>query len=108
MQSRPPLHTLPSTFEVVPIPRVELLVESENGAVRPRLSVEEGESCRIGSHPSNNLVLDDREVSQFHCKLSFADGTWRVIDLGSRNGTFVDGLRVRDADLPPAPCRLRL
>ncbi len=108
MSTRGPIATLPVATDVVPIPRLELLVETEDGRPQARLVVEEGELCRIGSHPSNDLVLADPQVSQFHSKLRMADGTWRIVDLGSKNGTRVDGVRVRDADLPLPSCRLEL
>src|SRR5262245_28246749 len=51
----------------------------------------------IGSHASNDLVLDDRTVSRFHCEIRIdAEGTL-VRDLDSRNGTTVDGLRIKEA-----------
>jgi DNA-binding NtrC family response regulator len=56
-----------------------------------------GDRCAIGAHPSNDLVLSDDTVSRFHCELKANEDGVRVIDLGSRNGTVVDGLRVRDA-----------
>ncbi len=54
-------------------------------------------SCAVGSHPINDLVLDDATVSRFHCEVRIgADGA-RIIDLKSCNGTLVDGVRVTDA-----------
>ena len=48
----------------------------------------------IGSDPSNDLVLDDPAVSALHCVLdSFPVGR-SVRDLGSRNGTVVNGERI--------------
>jgi two-component system response regulator GlrR len=54
---------------------------------------------QIGSHPLNDLLLDERTVSRFHCE-AFVDekGPW-VKDLGSRNGTVVDGVPVKEAKL---------
>jgi pSer/pThr/pTyr-binding forkhead associated (FHA) protein len=51
-----------------------------------------GGVLRIGRDPVNDLVLaDDGEVSRAHAELRYTDGRWLVVDLGSRNGTFVDG-----------------
>jgi len=61
--------------------------------------VYEGELCRIGTHSSNDLVLRDPSVSRFHCKLTRDGSGWRLTDNGSLNGTRLDGVRVRDADL---------
>jgi DNA-binding NtrC family response regulator len=57
--------------------------------------------CSIGSHPSNDLVLEDPSVSRFHCELHIDARGVRVRDLGSRNGTVVDGIRVIEAFLRP-------
>src|SRR5262245_22238435 len=48
----------------------------------------------IGTHPSADLVLEDKSVSRFHCELAVVDGNLRVRDLGSRNGTRLDGVAV--------------
>ena len=53
----------------------------------------------IGSHPSNDLVLDDPTVSRFHCELRLDPRGVRVRDQGSSNGTFVDRVRVVDGYL---------
>jgi len=46
-------------------------------------------------------VLADRAVSRVHAELAPRDdGLW-VKDLGSRNGTFVGGVKVHDARVPP-------
>ncbi|HEY5937492.1 MAG TPA: FHA domain-containing protein, partial [Kofleriaceae bacterium] len=55
------------------------------------------EKCAIGSHPSNDLVLDDPTVSRFHCELAIAGNRIRVRDLGSRNGTLAEGIGIVDA-----------
>ena len=55
--------------------------------------------CSIGSGTSNDVLVDDPTVSRFHCEIQ-SDGTGaRVVDLGSRNGTVLDGVLVRDAYL---------
>ena len=47
---------------------------------------------RIGRAADNSLVLDDDMASAHHARLSFQDGQWWLEDLGSRNGTAVNGL----------------
>jgi DNA-binding NtrC family response regulator len=41
-------------------------------------------------------------VSRFHCEITRAGPRLLVRDLGSRNGTFIDGVEVREAFCPPA------
>jgi DNA-binding NtrC family response regulator len=53
----------------------------------------------IGTHRSADLVLTDDTMSRFHCELVFEKGQLLVVDLGSKNGTLVDGVPVRSAYL---------
>jgi DNA-binding NtrC family response regulator len=53
----------------------------------------------IGSDPSNDIVLDDRFVSSFHCALVRAGDRLVVRDQRSRNGTLVNGTRVRECEV---------
>jgi transcriptional regulator with PAS, ATPase and Fis domain len=55
--------------------------------------------CAIGTHESNDLRLVDTKVSRFHCEIVVDAAEARIRDLGSRNGTVVDGVRVNDAFL---------
>lgn len=58
-----------------------------------------GERAIIGTHESADLPLHDRTVSRFHVEVSLVDGRPVVRDLGSRNGTIVDGVSVQQAHL---------
>jgi len=55
--------------------------------------------CAVGTHASNDLRLDDSRVSRFHCEIRLEGPEARVRDLGSRNGTVVDGVSVVEAFL---------
>ena len=55
--------------------------------------------CSAGSHPSNDLVLDDPTVSRFHCEIRIDARGARLRDLGSRNGVIVDGVQLLDGFL---------
>ena len=58
------------------------------------------ERCAIGSHPSNDLAIDDPTVSRFHCELAIAGSVVHVRDLGSRNGTSSGGIGIVDGTVP--------
>ena len=50
---------------------------------------------RIGRALDNDIVVDDLLASRYHAELRTAhDGAFELVDLGSHNGTFVDGRRV--------------
>jgi DNA-binding NtrC family response regulator len=84
----------------VPVPRVVVTVEQVAGHPERREQCFDGDTCRIGSHASNEVVLFDPQVSAFHCRIARGDAGWQLIDSGSLNGTSLGGVRVRDADLP--------
>ena len=49
----------------------------------------------IGRDAANALLLKDNGISRKHAAIAYEDGDWWVTDLDSRNGTFVDGQKVR-------------
>jgi DNA-binding NtrC family response regulator len=61
----------------------------------------------IGRDPSCEIVVDDPEVSAIHCEVRAEGQGVLVKDLGSRNGTFVGSVRIREAVLT-ASCALQV
>jgi len=51
------------------------------------------QSYRIGTDPSCDIVLKDRTVSRQHLALEVRENGVRARDLGSRNGSFYEGMR---------------
>jgi len=63
-------------------------------AVTDRVNEIRDVTARVGRSPDCSVVLEGPVagvVSTIHAELRFADGAWRIADLGSRNGTFVNG-----------------
>jgi hypothetical protein len=60
------------------------------GAVYPL----EGDQIMIGRDSSNGVAINDAEVSRRHARLTFQGGKYVIEDLGSTNGTFVNGQRL--------------
>ena len=89
-----------------PAPRLRLHVEREAAAPTTRHVSVDGERVRVGSHPSNDLVLDDPSVSRFHFDLVRRKDGWIVRDSGSTNGTMIRGVRIGEALLPPGEVHL--
>jgi hypothetical protein len=48
----------------------------------------------LGRHPGCDLRVDDPRISGEHASLHWVGTRWELRDLGSRNGTFVDGRRL--------------
>ncbi|MBQ6826383.1 MAG: FHA domain-containing protein, partial [Thermoguttaceae bacterium] len=59
------------------------------------------EELIVGRNESCDIVLRFSNVSSKHCRLVLAHGYWYAVDLGSSNGTTVDGVRVRDRRVDP-------
>jgi adenylate cyclase len=49
----------------------------------------------LGRHPNNSIQLLDKIVSKEHCIVELRDGQFLLRDLGSLNGTYINGERVR-------------
>jgi len=56
---------------------------------------------RIGALGDNDLVVEDDTVSRFHCQIVQEEDEYILRDLNSTNGTFIDGVRIREGWLAP-------
>jgi len=53
----------------------------------------------VGRHSEADVRLPLPDVSRRHCRFVFEDGEWRVIDLQSLNGVYVNGEQIQEAAL---------
>lgn len=49
----------------------------------------------LGTDPVADVCLDGREASRLHARISWHEDAWQLRDLGSRNGTFLNGVRLQ-------------
>jgi transcriptional regulator with PAS, ATPase and Fis domain len=75
--------------------RLQVLEGPDAGKICPSA----GQRTVIGKDEGANLILTDQTVSRFHCEISIAQGRAIIRDLGSRNGTQVNGVDVTQASL---------
>lgn len=54
----------------------------------------ESELITLGRDPGNSIAINDAEISRRHARLSLQGGKYVLEDLGSTNGTFVNGQRL--------------
>lgn len=85
----------------------DLVVLDETGVVTLTRSLG-SEPIYLGRAPQNDVVLSDPTVSSRHLAAWATQGRAFVEDLGSRNGTWLDGARVRGVRTVEAPCEIRL
>lgn len=62
----------------------------------------------IGRHGDNRLSLSDPFISGHHCMITFEEGLVWVADLGSTNGTFIDGTRIKERSIWPISAPLQI
>lgn len=79
--------------------RAFLLVHTD-GAPRVRFDLG-GALISIGRASDNDVIVDDPEVSRHHCQLKLQHGAYSLADLGSRNGSWINGQPVSEVALGP-------
>ena len=73
---------------------------SEDHAVDPVMfRIPPGSIKTIGRSPGAEFIVEAALVSRLHCQLSATADSLKVKDLDSTNGTFVNGTRVKAAEL---------
>lgn len=59
----------------------------------------DGDKLSIGRHLENEIVLTNKNVSRHHASIEAKGQKLLVFDKGSRNGTHVNGIKVKSAQL---------
>ncbi len=85
--------------EIEPRLRKDVLPPIVHGEPRS-VAVAQGPRLRIGRGQANDVILDDLQVSRSHAEVLLDRDGATVRDLDSRNGTFLNGERITEADLP--------
>jgi hypothetical protein len=85
--SRPPARDLPRPLRLLPI----------NSSL-PSVALA-GDAKAVGRSEDNDLVLRAADVSRHHARLEPDGMQWKVVDLGSTNGTWVNGERLTSATI---------
>ncbi len=75
-----------------PTPGLAIVVEAGKPSARAVSLQQHG--LEIGRGAPEGALADDEQVSRTHLRATFGSGVWTFEDLGSRNGTFIDGVRL--------------
>ena len=84
--------------------RPAALLVGLSGSVEGREFSMEQELLRLGASPDNDIVIEnDDYVSTEHASLRYEKGSLLILDRNSRNGTFVNDIRLADTAWPLTP-----
>jgi hypothetical protein len=95
----PPVDAGTRVFEVPVVRAPDVSIEVREPNQDPRQIQANGAPMHIGRSPECELVLRDSRVSRRHARLTARDGVLVLTDLGSTNGTRVNGHRVTEVAL---------
>jgi hypothetical protein len=90
--------------QLIPIEEIEKLAAAGPSAYLENPETRETyplgpQPMTIGRKPDNHIVLSDQSVSRHHASLRFDGTAFRLTDLGSTNGTFVNSNPIRETAL---------
>jgi hypothetical protein len=83
-------------FTPPPVPRVRAWLVATSGPTRGRTFGIPVQGATIGRLPENSIYIPDERLSREHARIEFRDGSFFLNDLGSRNGTALNGSLVSD------------
>jgi pSer/pThr/pTyr-binding forkhead associated (FHA) protein len=76
------------------------ILETQDSSIEPlKFRLPPGSIKTIGRSTGAEFIVDAALVSRLHCQLTATADSLQVKDLDSTNGTFVNGRRVRTAEL---------
>ncbi|MFN0066647.1 MAG: PP2C family protein-serine/threonine phosphatase [Limisphaerales bacterium] len=87
--------------------QVHLLVRQEGDGGRQHIELGE-QPVTLGRSPAADVLLQDTQVSKLHCQVRLVGREACVTDLGSTNGTLIEGRRLAGEALLPVGARLRV
>jgi DNA-binding NtrC family response regulator len=90
---------VPTFTDPARILSIELVVVDGPSRGR-RFTLEDG-IARVGAASGNHLRLGDPTVSRVHCEVRVRSDAIVVKDCGSKNGTYVEGVRVKEGEVRP-------
>jgi diguanylate cyclase (GGDEF)-like protein len=84
---------------VPPVLQQRTVVKVLTGLEAGRVHVITSDNVVVGRGTGVDLRIDDTSLSRQHCRIRLTNGSYFVEDLGSRNGTMVNGLRIQAPQL---------
>ena len=84
----------PQAATIIDVPQTGATLTVQSGASRGATYNLPAKDMSIGRDPKGDVVVDDGKVSGSHAKLIYNGSSWAVLDLGSTNGTYLNGQKI--------------
>jgi transcriptional regulator with GAF, ATPase, and Fis domain len=81
------------------IPEIRSRLVGVSGPLKDKTLALRAAELSIGRDPGNDLWASDPALSRRHCLVRCESGRFKIRDLGGRNGTLVNGVRVEEYEL---------
>jgi DNA-binding NtrC family response regulator len=91
-----------SPLRARPAPAPGVVVVFSEGSNAAPMALQNG-LLELGRGTPHGAFEDDERVSRAHVRIGLSGPSWSIVDLGSRNGTYVNGQRVHSTELPSPP-----
>lgn len=98
-ESKTELLKISDVSPVISLRKCQLnILEGQNRGKKMTLSKD---VTKLGKRETNDLIISDKTVSREHLEIKYQADSFVLIDLGSTNGTYLNGNRVKEAYLSP-------
>lgn len=89
--------TMSETTQSSPRPRENAMLVLQRGAeAGRRWPLDRTRPITVGRSEECDIHLPDRQVSRVHARVTWVEDGYEIVDMGSKNGTHVNGQEVRD------------
>ena len=82
--------------DIQPLISTETRKVPTSSKVITKESIQDKITIKIGRTNENDIVLNNIKVSRQHARLNKVENDWYIEDLGSSNGTFVNGIKIKN------------
>ena len=78
---------------------MEAIFSVKNKQGKKDESIKVHQSLIIGRSKSAKIVVSDRKISGEHCRITFKYDRLEILDLDSKNGTYLNGIRIEQSEI---------
>lgn len=78
---------------------MKVILKLQTNSIQSEIPIEVYKSIILGRGNLSNHIIDDALMSGTHCKIILSPSKLEIIDLESKNGTYLNGLRIEQSEI---------